>query len=345
MTRADALAEPQASETPAGDTSAFAFYNVVGGSQAIRKAVSLGRRVAEHPNTTVLIVGATGTGKELFARGIHYASANAGDPFVAINCAAIPENLLESELFGHEKGAFTDARTQKRGLLELAGRGTVFLDEISEMPVNLQPKLLRVLEEKRVRRLGGFDEFEIQCRIVAATNRDLGLAVSEGHFREDLYYRLNVFRIELPPLRARTGDIDLLSLHFAESICREQGMAPKTLTQDAMNLLRDHTWPGNIRELKNTIERAIILSETPLIEPSHIMLQQRSNVPATVASETRQVAGTIRVPTTGMTLEEAERELLAITLNIASNNQSHAARMLGISRPTIIRKIRKYRLG
>ena len=323
----------------------YAFHNVIGASQAIRKAIELGQKVAEHPSTTVLVVGSTGTGKELFARGIHYASANAGDPFVAINCAAIPENLLESELFGHEKGAFTDARTQKRGLLELAGRGTVFLDEISEMPVNLQPKLLRVLEEKRVRRLGGLDELEIHCRIVAATNRDLAISVADGHFREDLYYRLNVFRIELPALRSRPGDIDLLALHFVESLCREQGMRPKMLTPEALNVLRDHNWPGNIRELKNTVERAIILSEGDLIEPGHIMLQQRSNVPASVASESRQVAGMIRVPSTGMTLEEAERELLAIVMSIAGNNQSQAARILGISRPTIIRKIRKYRLG
>ena len=345
MGRSDVLYETPAPARPAVDPGPYAFHNVVGGSGAIRKAVELGQKVAEHPSTTVLIVGATGTGKELFARGIHYASANAGDPFVAINCAAIPENLLESELFGHEKGAFTDARTQKRGLLELAGRGTVFLDEISEMPVNLQPKLLRILEEKRVRRLGGLEELEIHCRIVAATNRDLALAVSDGHFREDLYYRLNVFRIELPQLRARTGDIELLALHFAESICREQGLPAKQLSDEAINVLRDHNWPGNIRELKNTVERAIILSESDVIEPVHIMLQQRSNVPASVATESRQTAGTIRIPSAGMTLEDAERELLAITLDIAGHNQSQAARILGISRPTIIRKIRKYRLG
>ena len=346
MNRTDTVVEaPPARQRPAPDAGSFGFYNVVGASGPIRKAVAMGRRVAEHPSTTVLVNGATGTGKELFARGIHYASANAGDPFVAINCAAIPEHLLESELFGHEKGAFTDARTQKRGLLELAGRGTVFLDEISELPVNLQPKLLRVLEEKRVRRLGGLDELEIHCRIVAATNRDLAAAVAEGHFREDLYYRLNVFRIELPPLRARTGDIELLALHFLESICREQGMAPKMLASESLNLLREHAWPGNIRELKNTIERAIILCEGNVIGPTHITLQQRSNVPALVASETRQTAGTIRVPTEGMSLESVERELLTITLQIAGNNQSYAARILGISRPTIIRKIRKYNLG
>jgi transcriptional regulator with PAS, ATPase and Fis domain len=344
MSETELIAERPAATAERRRRDAFAFHNVVGASTAIRRAIALGSRVAQHPATTVLIHGETGTGKELFARGIHYAGQYAGDPFVAINCAAIPENLLESELFGHEKGAFTGAQSQKRGLLELAGRGTVFLDEISELPVNLQPKLLRVLEEKQVRRLGGLDEREISCRIVAATNRDLGAAVMQGHFREDLYYRLNVFRIELPPLRLRGEDIDVLAKHFAESLCRDQGMEqPRVLGPGALSLLRGHTWPGNIRELKNTIERAIILSEEQEIGPAHIMLQQRSNVPAAEVSEARQGL-VIRIPAEGITMEEAERQVLEATLGLAGKNQSRAARMLGISRPTIIRKIRKYGL-
>jgi transcriptional regulator with PAS, ATPase and Fis domain len=337
------IASPAAAPPARAGRDSFVFHNIVGESVSIRHAIEMGCRVAEHPTTTVLIVGETGTGKELFARGVHYASQNAGDPFVAINCAAIPENLLESELFGHEKGAFTDARTQKRGLLELAGRGTVFLDEISELPVNLQPKLLRVLEEKQVRRLGGLEERPIQCRIVAATNRDLGQAVGEGHFREDLYYRLHVFRIELPPLRSRADDVAVLAHHFVATICRDQGLPAKVLTPEAVELLRGHHWPGNIRELKNTVERAIILSEGPELLARHILLQQRSNIPAARAADERHSVS-IRIPAEGMTLEEAERQLLTATLALVGNNQTRAARMLGISRPTIIRKIRKYRL-
>ncbi|HEX7119911.1 MAG TPA: sigma 54-interacting transcriptional regulator [Longimicrobiales bacterium] len=325
--------------------SEFAFRNVLGRSPQIQRAIALGCRVAEHPGTTVLLHGETGTGKELFARGIHYASANGGDPFVAINCSAIPENLLESELFGHEKGAFTDAHTQKRGLLELAGRGTVFLDEIGELPPTLQPKLLRVLEEKRVRRLGGLEEQEIQCRVIAATNRDLSVSVAEGAFREDLYYRLNVFRIDLPPLRDRGRDIEEMAAHFVEAMCREQGIPPKTLSPDAIALLYAHDWRGNIRELKNAIERAIILSDGAVIAAEHILIQRRSNVPVSaLTDEDDAVAATIQVPRSGLTLEDAERQLLAVTLRLANHNHTLAARMLGVSRPTVIRKVRKYRL-
>ena len=348
MTQSDATLETANSdESSSGDRTreaGFPFRNVVGESRQIRRALGLAYKVAEHPTTTVLLHGETGTGKELFARGIHYAGANSGDPFVAINCAAIPENLLESELFGHEKGAFTDARSQKRGLLELANRGTVFLDEISELPPSLQPKLLRVLEEKHVRRLGGLDELEIRCRIVVATNRDLAKAVQDGHFREDLYYRLNVFRIELPALRERGDDIEHLAQHFVDMLCRDQGLESKKLTEEAVSVLREHAWPGNIRELKNVIERAIILSEDARIEATHILIQQRASVPASVAIDSRDPAATIRVPPDGMTLEEVERRLLEITLRLVDDNQTHAARVLGVSRPTVIRKMRKYGL-
>ncbi len=325
--------------------SEFAFRNVLGRSPQIQRAISLATRVAEHQGTTVLLHGETGTGKELFARGIHYASANGGDPFVAINCSAIPENLLESELFGHEKGAFTDAHTQKRGLLELAGRGTVFLDEVGELPLTLQPKLLRVLEDKRVRRLGGLEEHEIHCRIIAGTNRDLSMSVSDGSFREDLYYRLNVFRIDLPPLRERGRDIEEIACHFVDTMCREQGIAKKELAEDAIALLHAHDWRGNVRELKNAIERAIILSDGPVIGAEHILVQRRSSIPmSSLSSQPDQVVGSIHVPSTGLKLEDAERQLLELTLRLAKNNHTLAARMLGVSRPTIIRKVRKYRL-
>lgn len=327
------------------EAAEFAFRNIMGESREIREAIALGCKVAEHPTTTVLLNGETGTGKELFARGIHYASANAGDPFVAINCSAIPDNLLESELFGHEPGAFTDARTQKRGLLELAGRGTVFLDEIGELPPILQPKLLRVLEEKRVRRLGGLDENEIHCRIIAATNRELSGPVAAGSFREDLYYRLNVFRIDLPPLRERGRDIELLAQHFVEAMCREHAQPTKRLASSVLSLLYSHRWRGNVRELKNTIERAIILSDGPVVGPEHVLIQQRANVPASVlTTDEASLAGAIQVPRTGLTLEEAEKQLIALTLQLAGNNHTLAAKMLGVSRPTIIRKVRKYGL-
>ncbi len=322
-----------------------AFKNAVGTSIAVQRAVLLGCNVARHTATTVLIQGETGTGKELFARGIHYAGPHEGEPFVAINCAAIPENLLESELFGHEKGSFTGADQQKRGLLEFAGRGTVFLDEVSELPAGTQAKLLRVLEDRRVRRVGGLVELEVRCRIVAATNRDLSNAVARGEFREDLYYRLNVFRIDLPPLRERGNDVELLAWHFLESLCRERGMPVKEFSASALAALRAYSWPGNVRELKNTVERAIILTETDVVDADHIIIQRRSVAPALTAGESVHAAAAIVVPPEGLTLDDAERQLIAATLQLARNNHSLAAKMLGLSRPTILRKIRKYGLG
>ena len=322
-----------------------AFKNAVGTSIAVQRAVLLGCKVARHTATTVLIQGDTGTGKELFARGIHYAGPHEGEPFVAINCAAIPENLLESELFGHEKGSFTGADQQKRGLLEFAGRGSVFLDEVSELPAGTQAKLLRVLEDRRVRRVGGLAEYDVRCRIVAATNRDLSAAVARGEFREDLYYRLNVFRIDLPALRERGNDVELLAWHFLESLCRERGMAPKEFSATALAALRAYSWPGNVRELKNTVERAIILTETDVVDADHIIIQRRSVAPALTAGDSVHAAAAIVVPPEGLTLDDAERQLIAATLKLARNNHSLAAKMLGLSRPTILRKIRKYGLG
>lgn len=340
----DPLAEP-AQATAHAPASEFAFRNIFGESTRLRSAIRLASRVAGHTGTTVLLQGETGTGKELFARGIHYASQNAGEPFVPINCAAIPENLLESELFGHEQGAFTDAHQQKRGLLEQAGHGTVFLDEIGELPLALQPKLLRVLEEKRVRRLGGLEEHEIHCRVIAATNRELSHSVESGSFREDLFYRLSVFRIEIPPLRERGRDIELLARHLVDSVCHAHGLSPRTLAADAVELLYAHDWRGNVRELKNTIERAVILCDGPTITGEHIVIQQRSNVPAaTLVTDVATTAGVIHVPRTGLKLEDAERLLLELTLQLTANNHTQAARILGISRPTLIRKVRKYGL-
>jgi transcriptional regulator with PAS, ATPase and Fis domain len=256
---------------------------------------------------------------------------------VAVNCAAIPETLLESELFGHERGAFTDARAQKRGLMELAGCGTLFLDEIAELPPRLQPKLLRALEDRRVRRLGGLDEVEINCRIIAAANPLLHDAVARLEFREDLYYRLNVFRIALPPLRDRSGDVTLLAHHFLAELAEQQGLAAKLLDASAAAALEAHNWPGNIRELKNVIEHAAILSDDNVIRAEHLMLQQRTILPASTGSE--QVRE-IRIPPEGTSLVLIEQEAVRLTLQITRGNRSAAARILGISRPTLGRKLR-----
>ena len=335
-----APAEPSLSEPR---IPALAFQNIVGGSASIRRVIDLGCKVAAHPGTTVLIQGETGTGKELFARGVHYSGASAADPFVAINCSAIPEHLLESELFGHERGAFTGADTQKRGLFEFAGNGTVFLDEIGELPASLQPKLLRALEERRVRRVGGLKEFEIGCRVIAATNRDLNVFVQDGHFRADLYYRLSVFRLELPPLRERHGDIDVLTRFFVDSICREHGLAAKRISPEAAELLRRYTWPGNVRELKNAVEGALIVCDGDTLLPEHISLRTRRPAePAMEVVQPSEELEIIRIPKAGLTLKEAERQLLESTLRMARFNQSLAARMLGVSRPTIVRMMQKH---
>ena len=313
----------------------FGFQNIVGESIALRDSLTLAQRVAATRRTTVLLIGETGTGKELFARGIHYVSASASEPFVAINCAAIPENLLESELFGHEKGAFTGALARKQGLLELAGGGTLFLDEVHHLPRQLQPKLLRALESRQVRRLGGLNEFHIECRIVAAASPLLEQVVASGEFREDLYYRLNVFSITLPPLRERLDDVELIARHFLTDETREY-QQPKRFSDDAIAALLVHRWPGNVRELKNVVERAAILSaESPVVRAEHLMIQRRT----TRTAEPVDVAGEIRVPREGKLLADIEREAVALTLKITGGNQAAAARLLGISRPTLAKKM------
>jgi DNA-binding NtrC family response regulator len=327
-------------DPPVEDALDIGLESIVGESEALRDALDHARRVASSRLTTVLIVGETGTGKELFARGIHYSGPSRGEPFVAVNCAAIPESLLESELFGHEKGAFTDARAQKRGLMELAGSGTLFLDEVGELPPRLQPKLLRALEERRVRRLGGLEEVEIGCRIIAAANLSLYDAVARLEFREDLYYRLNVFRITLPPLRERTGDVALLAHHFLRELAHQQQLPPRDLEPHALAALKAHTWPGNIRELKNVIEHAAILSDGNTIGAEHLMIQRRTVLPAT-HQPAEPVRG-IQIPPEGKPLHVIEREAVELTLQITRGNRSAAARILGISRPTLARKMRDH---
>ena len=321
-----------------GGQEPFSFEQIVGVSAPLREAIETARLVARAKLTTVLLVGETGTGKELFARGIHCGGANSAAPFVAVNCAAIPESLLESELFGHEAGAFTSAQARKHGLMELAGCGTLFLDEMHHLPPLLQPKLLRALEERRIRRLGGSTEINIECRIVAATNVAIEDSVEAGTFREDLFYRLNVLRVDIPPLRDRPEDLGLLAHHFLQDVARAQGAREKGLAPDAVIALREHRWPGNVRELRNVIERAVVLSgDEPAIRAAHLLIQQRT---ARVATPPQGVTGTIAIPLGGKSLAEIEREAAQLTLQLTGGNRSRAARLLGISRPTLARILR-----
>jgi two-component system response regulator AtoC len=309
----------------------------VGKSAAIRSAISLATQIAASRTVTVLLVGETGTGKELFARGIHAASSRAADPFVAINCAAIPETLLESELFGHEAGAFTDARSLKLGLLEVAAAGTVFLDEVAELPLKLQAKLLRVVEEKRFRRLGGSEERTLTARILAGSNTSLDKAVAENHFRADLFYRLNVARIELPPLRARTGDVAILARYFVQNHIENGDRAQLRLAPESLGALEMHHWPGNIRELKNVIERAVVVCVGDVIEPHHLSLQRRSFVPLAGSPS----GASIEIPPEGRSLDSIVSEAIQAAITLTNGNLSAAARQLGISRPTLARKLRE----
>jgi DNA-binding NtrC family response regulator len=342
--------------------SGHANFGLVGRNTALAAAVQLGRRVASSPATTVLIGGETGTGKELFARGIHEAGPTAGAPFVAINCSAIPESLLEGELFGHEAGAYTGARGAQPGLAESAGMGTLFLDEIGEMPLALQPKLLRLLEERTARRLGGSREYRVNCRIVAGTNVQLERAVAEGRFRADLYYRLNVVRVDLPPLRERRGDIALLAEHFAREIANRRGGPVKVLDPSAVSALEAHHWPGNVRELRNVMERATLLADGPVLRGGDIVITARDAflTPAMgiltggqevgmsggreadrLTSRPAEPVGSIAIPTEGKSLAEIEREAIRLTMLLTAGNLSAAARILGISRPTLTRRLRE----
>jgi transcriptional regulator with PAS, ATPase and Fis domain len=298
----------------------------------LRRAIELATRVAATRRTTVMLIGETGTGKELFARGVHYAGATASDPFVAINCAAIPESLLESELFGHERGSFTGAVETKQGLLELAGNGTLFLDEVHHLPTLLQPKLLRALESRLVRRVGGLTEIPIECRIIAAASPLLEQVVANGEFREDLYYRLNVFAITLPPLRERMEDVPIIARHFLSVEQRDHEQV-KYFADDALVALQVHRWPGNVRELKNIVERAAILSgDSAEVRAEHLMIQRRT----TRTPEER--VGEILIPPEGKTMDDVQREAVVITLRLTQGNRAAAARLLGISRPTLAKR-------
>jgi two-component system NtrC family response regulator len=327
---------PVSEPSPSASGPSWADGIVIGESRAIREAIALARQVGGSRSTTVLITGETGTGKELFARGVHASSPSASEPFVAINCAAIPETLLESELFGHEKDASLDARTQKQGLLEVAGRGTLFLDEIGDLASALQPKLLRVLEQRTFRRIGGSEELPILARIITGTNATLEDAVDHGQFRADLFYRLNVVRLDLPPLRERGNDVELIARHYLAQHARAQGVMPLQLAADAIDALNAHSWPGNVRELKNVMERAVLVCTGTTIQRRHLAFQRRRLV-----QETSTSASVIHIPPDGKSLETITREAIHMTLLLTQGNLSAAARILGISRPTLARKMRE----
>ncbi len=306
---------------------------VVGSSPAFLQAFSRAKKAAE-AEITVLLTGETGVGKEVFARAIHSMSRRKNHPFVAINCASIPETLLESELFGYERGAFTGATRTKPGRIELARGGTLFLDEIAEMSPALQAKLLRVLEEKKIERLGGTREIEVDVRFIVATNKDLAQLVREGKFRQDLYYRLSVFPIEIPPLRERKEDIIPLAEHFL-ALLKEEGKPPKKLTEGARKKLLSYSWPGNVRELKNVLERASVLSDGPFISEKHIVLQEAS-VPLDLSGTLEEAVERAK--------NWAEREKIYRTLKACGGDIKKAASILGISPKTLYAKIKKHGL-
>ncbi|MCK4304839.1 MAG: sigma-54-dependent Fis family transcriptional regulator [Candidatus Eisenbacteria sp.] len=317
----------------------FAIGTVFGSSPRVRQLLENIKKVARSRTSTVLIRGETGSGKDLVARRIHFYSDVASGPFVDINCSAVPDHLLESELFGHEKGAFTDAKSQKEGLFETANGGTVFLDEVSEMPPKLQAKLLKVLEAKTFRRVGGTQPIRVDIRILAATNRDLFREVEAGHFREDLYYRLSVIPIFVPPLRDRREDIPLLVKTFLEQFDREIGRNVRGVTDRAMALLVAYNWPGNVRELKNLMERLVLMGSGERIDENELPEQIRLNLSGPRAAGGR---GGLFQPGRVPTLEEVERVSIEHALAETAWNKTKAADLLGISRQTLRTKIKQY---
>jgi DNA-binding NtrC family response regulator len=311
----------------------YGLEAIIGASPAMRQVKSLLSRIAASRASTVLLTGETGTGKDMAAKAVHYGSDRAPRPFVNITCSALPEQLLESELFGHERGAFTDARQQKRGLFESADGGTVFLDEIGEMTPGLQSKLLRFLEEKAFKRVGGLVDIRVDVRVIAATNRNLEEEVKAGKFREDLFYRLQVMPVPLPPLRERRGDVPVLAAHFIDLYNREFRKRVRGMTAAATRLLEQYQWPGNIRELRNAIERAMLLMDREWLEPEDF------------GGLTRSVASAqFKLPAEGLNLEEVERQLLVQALERAAGNQTRAAELLGINRDQVRYRIEKFGL-
>jgi DNA-binding NtrC family response regulator len=330
------------------------YHEVVGKSAKMAELMSFVRKVASSEATTILIQGESGTGKDLIAKAIHYDSSRQEKPFVAINCSAIPETLMEAELFGHEKGAFTDAKQMKKGLFEMADGGTLFLDEIGELSPLLQAKLLRVLEDQVIRRIGGVRDMQVDVRVIAASNRDLEKAVREAQFRQDLYYRLAIIAIFIPPLRERKEDILPLVDFFVERYNTRFRKSVRGITDETRRLLLHHSWPGNVRELKNSIERAMILEEEPLLRPVYLPFSVAESGGLTAFERSSQDGGRtlpngrtlprLYIPEGGTSLEEVERAMVELAMRQANSNQTHAARLLDISRDALRYKLKKFGL-
>ncbi len=309
------------------------FFGVVSSSPDMQKVCTLAERVA-NSSVSVVITGETGTGKDMMARAIHAASPRASGPFVAINCAAIPHNLLESELFGHEKGAFTGAHTQVIGKVEQANKGTLFLDEIGDMPIMLQSKLLRFLQDRMVERIGGRKAIPVDVRVLAATNQDLAQMMKEGTFREDLYFRLNEVSISIPPLRMRPGDAVLIASHLLKKAQLTMDKTVKGFTREALECIEAYPWPGNVRELENRIRRAVVMADQGYITVADLDLENAA---------TEKPEGT--VPTLKEVREDAERRLLSRTLALTGNNIQEASRLMGVSRPTLYALMKNLNFG
>jgi DNA-binding NtrC family response regulator len=319
----------------------YGFPRIIGESEAIKRAVSETQRVAQ-TEATVLLLGESGTGKELFARAVHHLSNRREKPFVAINCAAIPETLIENELFGHERGSFTGAADRRLGKFELASSGTVFLDEVGELPFAVQGKLLRAIEEKVIDRIGGRAPVAVDVRVVAATNRDLKEAVEVGEFRRDLFFRLAVFPVEIPPLRDRGDDIVLLAKNFASQLGKELRGREASISDVAIEALKEHRWPGNVRELENAIERACILSDSLRLEPVDLGLQTSGRA-APASLPALDLSGSLS-DVAHRAVSFVERRKIQEALTVCGGNKGQAAEELGVSYKTLLNKIKEYDL-
>jgi len=330
----------QVDRTKKEQRTTYSLDNIIGVSSFVQSVKQLVRKVAVSEANTILVQGESGTGKDLVAKALHFESNRSRQPFMILNCAAIPEQLLESELFGHERGAFTDAKAMKKGLFELADGGSIFFDEISEMALNLQAKLLRVLEDQTFRRIGGVKDIQVDVRVICASNKDVEKLVAENKFREDLFYRLSVIPISLAPLRERREDIPVLIQHFVEFYNSRFNKSVRGLTEESRQALENYDWPGNVRELRNAIERAMILQDEGLLTLDHFPLR--------IAEYRGQLRGGpsegIKIPENGVNLYDVEKLLIQQALAKAAGNQSRASRLLSITRDTLRYKMKKYGL-